>query len=135
MKTSVLIFFIVLSSFDLKAHYPKGQSPEHHARGKVNTLKSMLNLTNQQTEKAMQIYMNHYKSTDSLRNIIVKRGPNPEAIISALIPMLHTMELETDKKISSVLDNNQKLAYAKFVSSRKPGFIMSVRSVISTPPK
>ncbi|MDP3467324.1 MAG: hypothetical protein Q8S11_03250 [Daejeonella sp.] len=128
MKTSVLIFFIVLSSFGLMARYPKGQSPEHHAKGKVNALKSILNLTNQQTEKVRQIYMNHYNSRDSLKKIIVKRGPNPEVINSKLTPMFQAKELETDKKISSVLDTNQKLAYAKFVSSRKPGYIMSVRS-------
>lgn len=129
MKTSILIFFIVLSSFGLLAEYPKGQSPENRARGNVNSLKSILNLTNQQTEKVMQIYVNQYKSRDSLTKIIVNRGPNPEVINSKLIPMFHANELETDKKISSVLDNNQKLAYAKFISSRKPGYIMSVRSV------
>lgn len=111
------------------AEYPKGQSPEHRARGNVNTLKSILNLTNQQTEKVMQIYVNQYKSRDSLTKIIVKRGPNPKVINSKLTPMFQAKELETDKKISSVLDNNQKLAYTKFISSRKPGYIMSVRSV------
>lgn len=131
MKTSILIFFIVISSFGLKGQYPKGQSPEHHAKGKVNTLKSFLTLTDQQTEKVMEIYMNHYKSRDSLKNIIVKRGPNPETINSNLTTMFNAKELETDKKISSVLDNNQKLSYAKFVSSRKPGYIMSVRSVVN----
>ncbi len=128
MKTSVLIIFIVLSSFCLMAEYPKGQSPEHHAIGKVNTLKSFLNLTDQQTEKVMQIYMNHFKSRDSLKNIIVKREPNPEVINSNLTTMFNARELETDKKISSVLNNDQKLAYSKFVSSRKPGYIISVRS-------
>ncbi len=128
MKTSILIFFIVLSSFCLMAHYPKGQSPENRARGNVNTLKSILNLTNQQTEKVMQIYVNQYKSRDSLTKIIVNRGPNPDVINSKLTPMFQAKELETDKKISSVLDNNQKLAYAKFISSRKPGYIISVRS-------
>ncbi len=131
MKTSVLIFFIVLSSFGLLADYPKGQSPEHRARGNVNMLKSILNLTNQQTEKVMQIYVNQYKSRDSLTKIIVKQGPNPEVINSKLTPIFQAKELETDKKISSVLDNNQKLAYAKFISSRKPGYIMSVRSVVN----
>lgn len=126
MKTSVLIFFIVLSSFDLKAHYPKGQSPEHHARGKVNTLKSMLNLTNLQTEKAMQIYMDHYAFRDSLKTIIVKRGPNVEAINTNLTTMFNAKQLETDKKISSVLNNDQRSAYAKFISSRRPEYIMSV---------
>lgn len=128
MKTSVLIIFIVLSSFCLMAEYPKGQSPEHRARGNVNTLKSILNLTNQQTEKVMQIYVNQYKSRDSLTKIIVKQGPNPKVINSKLTPMFQAKELETDKKISSVLNNDQKLAYSKFVSSRKPGYIISVRS-------
>lgn len=126
MKTSVLIFFIVLSCFGLKAQYPKGQSPEHHAKGNVNILKGMLNLTSQQTEKVMQIYTNHYKSTDSLMTIIVKRGPNPEAINSALTPMFLAKQLETDKRISSVLNNDQKLAYAKFVSSRKMGRMVTI---------
>jgi len=130
MKTSILIFFIVISSFGLMAQYPKGQSPEHHAIGKVNTLKSIMNLTNQQTEKVMQIYVNQYKSRDSLTKIIVNRGPKPEVINSKLIPMIHANELETDKKISSVLDTNQKLAYAKFISSRRPEYIMSVRSTL-----
>lgn len=133
MKTSVLIFFIVLSSFGLMAEYPKGQSPEHHAKGMVNLLKGILNLTNQQTEKVMQIYVNQYKSRDSLTKIIVKRGPNPEVINSKLIPMFQAKELETDKKISSILNSDQKLAYAKFLSYRKPGRIMSVATPV--PPK
>ena len=133
MKTSVLIFCIVLSSLGLRAHYPKGQSPENHAIGKVNTLKGMLNLTNQQTERVMQIYMNHYKSTDSLKSIIVKRGPNGKVIISNLTTMFNAKQLETDKKISSILNNDQKPAYAKFLSYRKPGRIISVAT--PAPPK
>lgn len=128
MKTSFLILFIILSCFGLNAQYPKGQSPEHHANGKVNTLKGMLNLTNQQTEQVMQIYLNHYKSRDSLKSIIVKRGPNLEAINTNLTTMFNSKQFETDKKISSVLNNDQKLAYAKFVRSRNPEYIISVRS-------
>lgn len=131
MKISVLIIFIVINSFGLKAQYPKGQSPGHHAKGKVNILKGMLNLTNQQTEKVMQIYMDHYKSTDSLKSIIVKRGPNSEAINSNLTTMFNTKQLETDKKISSVLNNDQKLAYVKFVSSRKPGRMVAIATPTS----
>ena len=111
------------------AHYPKGQSPENRARGNVNTLKSILNLTNQQTEKVMQIFLNHYNYRDSITRIIVKQGPNPEVINSKLTPVFHAKELETNKKVSSVLDDKQKVAFAKFNSSRKPEYIMSVKSV------
>jgi hypothetical protein len=130
MKISFYIFLIVFS-FSLESQYPKGQSPEHRATSMVNLLKSVLSLTDQQTEKVRQIYVTQYKSRDSLTKIIVNRGPNPATINSKLSPMIRANELETNKKISSVLDNNQKLAFSKFVSSRKSG-IMSVRS---TPPK
>jgi hypothetical protein len=129
MKTSFIIFFIVLNSLGLKAQHPKWPSPEHNAKGRVNTLKSILNLTNQQTEKVMQIYVNQYKSRDSLTKIIVNRGPNPDVINSKLTPMFQAKELETNKMVSSVLDDKQKVAYAKFNSSRKPEYIMSVKSV------
>jgi|JI7StandDraft_1071085.scaffolds.fasta_scaffold212139_2 hypothetical protein len=129
MKTSFIIFFIVLNSLGLKAQHPKWPSPEHNAKGRVNMLKSILNLTNQQTEKVMQIYLNHYNYRDSITRIIVKRGPNPEVINSKLTPVFHAKELETNKMVSSVLDDKQKVAYAKFNSSRKPEYIMSVKSV------
>ena len=110
-----------------------GQSPENRAKGMVNLLKGILNLTKQQTEEVMQIYVNQYKSRDSLIKILVNRGPNPEVIKSKLTPMIHANELETDKKISSILHSDQKLAYAKFLSYRKPGRIMSVATPV--PPK
>jgi TonB family protein len=130
MKPSILLFFILLSSLGLTAQQPRSQSPEYKAQSDVNFLKLSLRLTDQQTERVMQIYVDHYKSTDSLRNIILKRGPNLETINSALTSMHLALQLETDKKISSVLNDDQKVAYTKLLSSRKMGELVTVSPVI-----
>ncbi len=130
MKTLILIIFIAINSFGLKAQYPKGQSPEHQAQGKVNLLKGMLNLTSQQTSKVMQIYIHHYRSTDSLKTIIIKKGPNPNTINSNLLSMLNAKKVETDKKINSVLNNNQKQIYLKFVNSQSPAKIVTLATPV-----
>lgn len=131
MKTSVIIFFIVLNCFGLKAQNAKWPSPEHDATGRVNMLKSILNLANQKTEKVMLIYFDHFKSRDSLKTIIVNRGPNPKTINSNLITMFNAKELETDKKISSVLNKDQKLVFAKFISSRTKAEIVTIATPVS----
>ena len=126
MKTSILFFVLVLSSFTLKVQYQKPYSLENHAIREVNSLKLTLKLTDQQTEKVKQIYINHYNSTDSLKSIIVKQGPTQQAVNANLTTMFSAKQLETDKKISAVLNDDQQRAFAKHLSHRRPGFMISV---------
>ncbi|SKB64233.1 hypothetical protein [Daejeonella lutea] len=126
MKTSILALFIVLSSFVLKAQY--GPSPEKRAKEKVVTLHERLNFTPQQTDKVMQIYVDQFKTRDSLFVVIVKRYKNQQAINAAITTEFNKQELETDKKINLVLDNDQRVVFGKYISSRQPGYADSMQS-------
>ena len=113
MKILLLVSF-VLSSFTIQTQSIAGQSPEIRASQMVNTLKLRLNLNSHQIEKVTKIYINHYKSIDSLKTIILKRGPNPETINSALTRMHVAMQAETEKKVNAVLSNEQKSTFSKY---------------------
>ena len=120
MKASILLFLLVLNSFGVKAQQYKGQSPEYRAEQKVSMLNYSLNLTHQQAEKVSQVYVNHYKFTDSLRAANLKPEPNSKVKTGgALMALFIKAQHETDKKISSILNNDQKVAYTKLVNSRE----------------
>lgn len=78
-----------------------------------------MHLTDQQTEELRHIYVNHYKTADSLVRAIIKKDPKSNTIPAKLSSMYRRLQLATDQKISSVLNTEQKLAFAKLISDRK----------------
>jgi len=109
MKKAFLILALFAGTVTLSQAQPGGQqrTPEERAKMQVSRLPETLKLTADQKTKIESIFLSQAKSMDSLRTA---GGGDREAMFAKLAPIRQ----ETDKKISAILDEDQKKAFAAY---------------------
>ncbi len=132
MKTSVIIFLLILSGLSLKAQTPKKQPPEYRAKSRVELLDKFLHLSEQQTDKIEDIYTELYRSQDSLIKVLQKQRLKGEDMNYAVLNLSNATEEEAKKKISPLLDNDQQITHSRLKTIVRMGTSTSIRN-ISTP--
>lgn len=111
MKKVAFIFILFLASISFVNGQGRMGTPEERAQRQAAQLETRLKLSGDQKTKVYEILFNQAKTVDSLR----KGGSD----FQAMRPKLREMQEESNKKISDLLNEDQKKTYATYLEERR----------------
>lgn len=116
MKKIFLIIALFAGSVSLsQAQQRQQRSPEEMAQRNVDGLEKRLNLTADQKAKIYTIVLAQAKTMDSLRTAGRNSGGDRQAAFSKI----REFQDENNKKISALLNDDQKKAYDQMLEERR----------------
>lgn len=121
MKNLVITLFMLAATVSFSKAQGQGprpggfqqRSPEERVKMQLERLPQVLNLTDDQKAKISAIYLNQGKSRDSLFTAIGQNGDR-----EVMRTKMTELSATTDKKILTLLNEEQKKTYNTYVQER-----------------